>query len=954
MRLPARLGTPLCSRALVTASLLAFVTACGGGGDSPAAPPGNPGGNPGGNPPPIGPPVSLSIDAGDAQVAEPNVTLTTPISATVRDSGGRAVANAVVSFTVDSGGGSVATATATAGSDGRVTSGAWTMGAAEGPQVLRLTAGAASAKVRATARVTPRTLGVQTVATGGGTIVINDAGSAINGLRMVIAADAYQAAKNVTIAYTSAATVTPPAGSTVVSPLLTVSGLEERARKEIELTIPALTPAGQTPMVLLRDPTSLAQTTARLVSWTSTSVTVAVHRFDGPELAAVPPSAVSGVLTAMSQANALSSSRTRTSRTAPSSRLSASVTPPPGPAQVYVVTIPDSEIFKDRASGFSVSDDGWNFAAVPTIATPLTQVGMATTAHYWATIYGAGGRSLRSGHWFGDAALESVPLANRKALRLVSLASLATVSTDVTSLRPQQTATADWAFRSIAANMIVSGGDPVPVLLESANTIRMVLVISILANGGMSVYDPLAGNTAAGLLVFNTNYQLSGYVAPGQTALTALTRIVPGSAYEMYDKREMTVLLSTIGNSNFGDAQFPQTELRSHFDIVASNATPIWVMDTITVWSHCPSCTGMGTPASFTPDPMPANGEVLPSWFYVSAASGSTLTAPGGNTTADLRGGFRLNRNVPNPARAVFVNMGTCGGATGYVCWIDAHDVKQILRADVHALGPSGAVTPDSLVTMNATLGVRPTNAELEWDYDDGTPRENKGAVTVTTHKFANNGTYTVRARLYHPTTRQVVAIDSFTVDVQGCASTFVDARDGYRYQQVCLGAQTWMAENLQFNVPGSICYENLTANCTKYGRLYTRPQALAGNATSVTMPSGIRGACPAGWHVPSVAEWTALANRYGGLTAAEPALRSQSDWLDVNPPATNQSGMNILGGGARRGASFINRQRQAWLYTTDPSNNTYITVVVTSPMLGVLPQHGWNDEGYSLRCVKD
>src|SRR5687767_6285451 len=31
-----------------------------------------------------------------------------------------------------------------------------------------------------------------------------------------------------------------------------------------------------------------------------------------------------------------------------------------------------------------------------------------------------------------------------------------------------------------------------------------------------------------------------------------------------------------------------------------------------------------------------------------------------------------------------------------------------------------------------------------------------------------------------------------------------------------------WMTENLKVKIPGSYCYDNLDANCERYGRLYT------------------------------------------------------------------------------------------------------------------------------------
>ena len=77
------------------------------------------------------------------------------------------------------------------------------------------------------------------------------------------------------------------------------------------------------------------------------------------------------------------------------------------------------------------------------------------------------------------------------------------------------------------------------------------------------------------------------------------------------------------------------------------------------------------------------------------------------------------------------------------------------------------------------------------------------------------------------------------------------DPRDGKKYKTVKIGNQTWMAENLNYEIADSYCYNNDTSNCDKYGRLYTRDAALK--------------ACPAGWHLPSMDEFKTLIETVGG-----------------------------------------------------------------------------------------
>jgi len=94
--------------------------------------------------------------------------------------------------------------------------------------------------------------------------------------------------------------------------------------------------------------------------------------------------------------------------------------------------------------------------------------------------------------------------------------------------------------------------------------------------------------------------------------------------------------------------------------------------------------------------------------------------------------------------------------------------------------------------------------------------------------------------------------------------STFSDARDGQVYHAVTIGTQTWMAENLNFSGSGSVgrCYQNVSANCETYGRLYdwatvmNLPSSCNNDICAGQIESDI---CPAGWRVPSDAEWNTL-----------------------------------------------------------------------------------------------
>ena len=126
----------------------------------------------------------------------------------------------------------------------------------------------------------------------------------------------------------------------------------------------------------------------------------------------------------------------------------------------------------------------------------------------------------------------------------------------------------------------------------------------------------------------------------------------------------------------------------------------------------------------------------------------------------------------------------------------------------------------------------------------------------------------------------------------------FKDARDGQEYEIVVIGNQTWFAENLNYEMENSWCYDNKAENCSKYGRLYTWDAAMQ--------------ACPSGWHLASDDEWKKL-EMYLGMTQTEAnntysrgteegkKMKSITGWKN-NGNGTNSSGFNALPGGGRDG----------------------------------------------------
>jgi len=133
---------------------------------------------------------------------------------------------------------------------------------------------------------------------------------------------------------------------------------------------------------------------------------------------------------------------------------------------------------------------------------------------------------------------------------------------------------------------------------------------------------------------------------------------------------------------------------------------------------------------------------------------------------------------------------------------------------------------------------------------------------------------------------------------------------EGKTYKIIKIGNQTWMAENLDYNVAGSVCYGGQDNNCTTYGRLYkwAIAMALPPNCDSTHCSSQVdekhKGICPNGWHIPSTADWDTLITTVGGESTAGTKLKAVSGWYskDGVPSGTDDYGFTALPGSDSRG----------------------------------------------------
>jgi uncharacterized protein (TIGR02145 family) len=195
------------------------------------------------------------------------------------------------------------------------------------------------------------------------------------------------------------------------------------------------------------------------------------------------------------------------------------------------------------------------------------------------------------------------------------------------------------------------------------------------------------------------------------------------------------------------------------------------------------------------------------------------------------------------------------------------------------------------------------------------------------------------------------------TARVEPCGQRVIYYR-GKSYNTVLIGEQCWMRENLDVGsmIPGSqsasnndtiekYCYDDNPANCM-YGGLYQWDEAMQ----YVTSP-GVRGICPAGWHIPTLVEFQTLSSKYFGSSNPLKALGQGSG----GGIGTNGSGFSALPGGEVDQGGFFNIGVYAYFWSSteiDSLGAYFLNIAYPSSGLGTVAYT--KDFGFSVRCLED
>lgn len=246
-----------------------------------------------------------------------------------------------------------------------------------------------------------------------------------------------------------------------------------------------------------------------------------------------------------------------------------------------------------------------------------------------------------------------------------------------------------------------------------------------------------------------------------------------------------------------------------------------------------------------------------------------------------------------------------------------------------------------------------------------------------------------------NPETVKLSGSDKFVFTFETATGSLTDERDGNIYNTLRIGNQRWMIDNLAYLPAVSVSADGSSTaphyyvygyqgsnpdsakigeNYNKYGVLYNWQAAINGVASSSANPSGVQGACPVGWHLPSNAEWVELIdfliesgysyNFEPGKNNVGKAMAAKTTWKNSTVSGTpgndvqnnNRSGFNAVASGQRHLSGVFNNISTSNFWWSSTESETaevwYRSLYYTNTNTN--SNFASKEYGMSVRCVRD
>lgn len=172
------------------------------------------------------------------------------------------------------------------------------------------------------------------------------------------------------------------------------------------------------------------------------------------------------------------------------------------------------------------------------------------------------------------------------------------------------------------------------------------------------------------------------------------------------------------------------------------------------------------------------------------------------------------------------------------------------------------------------------------------------------------------------------------------CGTNFEDSKSGTSYATVRIKTQCWFAENLKINTENSVCNQDDSENCEKFGRLYPWRDANI--------------ACPEGSRLPELSDWETLETNLGNAAYAGFYLKSEGvGWKNAN----NDAGFSALPAGYydAEGGDYVEPGFATFFWSATEKDGTLVKFVGLRNMSDNM-EYGEYAKSYklSVRCIID
>jgi hypothetical protein len=684
----------------------------------------------------------MVVASGDGQTAEPGRPLAVKPSVVVRDESGAGVSGVLVTFVVDSGGGVLDGAVATTGGDGTATAGVWTLGHAEGRNVLRASTGTLPpVRLTANATIVGGALPESVIGAGGGTIAINQ--GPLTGFQLDVPAGAFANGLRAVVSYASNASVPRRNAVNPVGPLITIAtGSTDYALAPMRLHIAARIPANTFPVVVLYDAASGAMRALATTAWDSSGVTTVLGHLSS---ANIVPARLAALRSKSANANVGGGP----------------------PAALFINAVPNAVLQEDFDTGFRPGVNDWEFPPTPTIRsfgakTSLeADAGMAMTAAY----YYAAQRSAQP-LWKRYQEASGVLASNRLGLRwtatalddemhasLLAMQRGIEVMTGHAPASPSVTAQRN-ELLSLRAMWALTAPNPEPqavTMLRYANGLLVnatMLVAYRITGNTVYLADPFAPGDNARTMQFSADGEMAPYETNGQS----FSDLFVSSFDTYFPTDKLAKGFARVQAGTVGDVEFLPYAFQSNYGPLRDT---LWIADTLRVWAEAP---GLFPPLT-SPDAREAKfsltdlqvfnrSSVTTQWStlgHALVASFNNTNKPVDQIGASETYGFVLSGPPVLPGSE----------AAGSLAWLDWHRLTVIkLGASISPAPLRPFVGVPYAMTAQIT-GTPPKHVTYNWEWGDGTPDTVIDDNPNVEHTFTRVGTNAIVLKVIDPETLQ-------------------------------------------------------------------------------------------------------------------------------------------------------------------------------------------------------